>query len=161
MEWLRELIADFDGPAWTTLVISLGALGVSGFTLWRGRTPKPHWELLKVERERFGVLETYNPQTEEFGAFADVLIATVRQNGPGAAESPVFEYRPPRGQWREVETQPAFHAARGASFDVTVLRGDLDRDHYELRVKFRCLPNTNKPKSWVVKLTTPEAPQDV
>lgn len=151
MDWLTKFFAAFDGPAWTTLFISAGAVVVSVVALVRTRVPKPHWESL-------GVVEEQNESDEP--AYTDALgdaiypmesvwSAHIRQNGPGAAESVATSIRLPNGDWLPEVRFSNDPVGRGAELGLILCAREKVAGEYRVRVTYRQLPNTRKPHTWV------------
>ncbi|MEX8034250.1 hypothetical protein AB6V29_14540 [Microbacterium sp. 20-116] len=148
-----EFFAAFDGPAWTTFGISLAALGVSGWALWRARTPQPHWEFVSAGKELVGNPDYWDSYAQVFRAHYVKWTANVRQDGPGTAESVLLSRRDPSGGWSEERELQALSVGRGGKFGIILCEDAKVPGEYVIRIRYRCLPNTRKLRTWEHTLT--------
>lgn len=146
-EWLTDFAAGFNGPAWTTLLISVGALIVSVVALARGRTPQPSWSLEHIYP--FGA-------TFGGGGRDGAWLGEVRQDGPGDAERVTTQVRPPGGDWGAVQDGNHAVVPRGDTVAFNLSKSTPTPGEYAVRVRFRCLPKTGKERTAVVRFTVPQ-----
>ncbi len=146
---MEEFFKEFTGPQWTTFVMSVLALGVSVYTLYRNRTPQPGWEFVSFTEELF---KTY----DESGLIEDDaqgLAAVFRQTGPGVAESvKKLDVRLNRDVPVSMQNTTV---KRGETIRV-LLTTELEPGDYPVRIRYRCLPNTRKVREFrtTVRVTT-------
>lgn len=151
MTWLADFADDFDGPAWATLIISIAAVAVSIIAIIRTRTPHPHWELMSVEECEN---ETDAPMSADEWWGDDIYpgdrywMVTIRQNGPGSAESVFTQLRLPDGSWMPERRLPGLEVGRGAEVAVLLSIAPKVPGEYKIRVKYRRLPDTRKVRTW-------------
>lgn len=155
MEWITAFIQDFDGPAWTTLGVSVIAVAVSVIALSRTRTLRPHWELVGVEEsEHSGNSPLYVRETDG-GIFPGdrYWSVRIRQSGPGTAESVVTQVRRPNGNWWVEQREDEIEVRRGSEIERYLCDGLKESGEYLIRVRYRRLPNTRKLRTWQCSFT--------
>lgn len=142
MDWIGDFFGSFDGPAWTTLVISLGAVIVSVVSLLKTRTPRPHWEVVRVTKR----WEYPDDGPLGFRPMPKLMAGVViHQAGPGNAERVSTQLVLPDGRttsWREIDTHTV---TRGT--EITLDLGEAEPENlgrFVVRIKYRCLPDTTK-----------------
>lgn len=144
-----SFFAAFDGPAWTTLVISSGALTVSAWALWRSRVPQPAWQFVGVARMEQSAGPAY---TDGWGKrihpTETVWVASLRQKGPGSAEYIQTQVRSPTGEWTDVQPFPMLEVGRHGEASVILCKSQMVPGTYRVRVLYRALPNTRRQRKW-------------
>lgn len=134
---------------WETIISAL-ALALSGFALWRTRTRSPSWEML-------GVVTESEPDVEwsPYGASkmeVTTWYALVRQNGPGTAEGVRASYRRAGGEWSAESALSEYVVNRGGEVQVTLCTGEKIAGSYDVKLIYRCLPNTARRREKVLKV---------
>jgi hypothetical protein len=131
--------------SWATLAIAVVALLFSGLALWRGRTPKPHWDF-----------------ANEVGVWGDSmtgyqLIAqwTVTQQGPGEAEQVAAAYRVNGGKWQTGSDEKRMRRHETLGGHLTLKDSEASAVRLEVRVTWRHLPDTRTARSKVFKTVIP------
>ena len=146
----------YDPTMWETL-IALAALGVSCFSLWRTRSPQPHWEFLTLREEDDNDSESYNIETAEYEITGKLVVAVVRQSGPGAAEAVRTSVQFPDGEWSRTSAADSASINRGAEIGIVLGSHPLPPGDHRVRIEYRSLPNTRRDKRpWVHTLTAAE-----
>lgn len=150
MDWLTDFIADFDGPAWATLIVSVAAVVVSIIAIARTRPSKPHWELTgvrEVEHNQNSLL-TFEEDDGEVYPGDTYWMVGLRQCGPGSAESVRTQVRTPDGHWWSEQRVPDVEVGRGAELDLFLCSGKKIVGEYSVKVSYRQLPNTRRVRVW-------------
>lgn len=147
-----DFVSGFDGPAWMTLIISLGALGVSVWSIVRTRPAAPSWEFEKTTEEVVDKIRTQSGQSWVAGSMLQ-WHAVFRQLGPGDAESVKTQVRTPHGTWSAVLDEQFAVVGRGGWIKVILCNETKVTGQYIVRLTYRHLPNTRKPRTWECRVT--------
>lgn len=149
VNWLVDFASDFDGPAWTTALLSLAAVSVSVVAIIRTATPRPHFEVpgVKEHKHQLHLPEHIGYDGTNYSPIVTAWSAHLRQNGPGNAESVVAEVRTPSGEWMP-EVEVGQFMGRAGQALVILCTHEKVPGEYRLRVTYRRLPNTRKVRTW-------------
>ena len=137
LEWYQQLGLFLD--QWGSLIVAAAALALSGWALWKGRTPKPSWSFTSKTNEVGGA----QPRVWVYASFTN--------DGPGRAERVGWQFRYPDSPWGDPQyPDETVNLDRGGMTTFTVIETDgtaadnIPDGPYEIKVLYRTLPNTAK-----------------
>jgi len=141
----------FDGPEVATLLVSLGAVGVSVWSIVRTRAPKPHWVFLRTTEEIVPeILPSQGGALPAWPGNIPQWHAVIKQLGPGSAESISSQVRTPNGLWTRVHEDQYLQIGRGGAIKIILCSKVKEPGLYRVRLLYRQLPNTRRQRVFEV-----------